>query len=72
MLDLNGEPEEVIADIMPVIENVTTGLVTYSVRDTEFNGFKIKKNDYIGICDNKIVATGKRRSTPLKACLRKP
>ena len=29
MLDLNGEPDEVIADIMPVIENVTTGLVTY-------------------------------------------
>ncbi|MDI9508143.1 MAG: DAK2 domain-containing protein [Bacillota bacterium] len=70
MLDLNGEPEEVIADIMPVIENVTTGLVTYSVRDTEFNGFKIKKNDYIGICDNKIVATGKKALDAVKGLLK--
>ena len=68
MLDLNGEPDEVIADIMPVIENVTTGLVTYSVRDTELNVLKIKKNDFIGICNNKIVATARSRLTPSRAC----
>lgn len=70
MLDLNGEPDEVIADIMPVIENVTTGLVTYSVRDTELNGLKIKKNDFIGICNNKIVATGKKPLDAVKGLLK--
>ncbi|MDD4388026.1 MAG: DAK2 domain-containing protein, partial [Bacilli bacterium] len=70
MLDLSGEPEDVIADIMPVIENVTTGLITYSIRDTELNGFKIKKNDYIGICNNKIVAAAKRSLDAVKGLLK--
>ena len=33
MLDLNGEPEQIIADLAPVIENVVTCLVTYSIRE---------------------------------------
>ena len=51
MLDLNGEPEEIIADIEQVIDNVVTGLVTYAIRDTDIGGLQIKKDDYIGILD---------------------
>lgn len=70
MLDLNGEPEEIIEDLKPTIENVTTGLVTYAVRDTDINGIHIKKDDYIALCDNKIVAAHKRRFETVKALLK--
>lgn len=70
MLDLNNDPDRAIADIRPVIDNVTTGLVTYSVRDTAINGFVIKKDDYIGICDNKIVASAKRPADAVKGLLK--
>lgn len=41
--------------MMKAIEKVISGSVTYSVRDTSFNGTKIKKDDIIGMVDGKIV-----------------
>jgi hypothetical protein len=41
------------------IENVKTGQVTFAVRDTEFNGKKIKKDDIMGICEGEIKSIGK-------------
>src|SRR5690606_33563865 len=66
MLDLNGEPEEIIADIEQVIDNVVTGLVTYAIRDTDIGGLQIKKVDYIGILDGKIVTSRRRRIDSVK------
>lgn len=66
MLDLNGEPEEIIADIEQVIDNVVTGLVTYAIRDTDIGGLQIKKDDYIGILDGKIVTSRRRRIDSVK------
>lgn len=37
---------------------VKTGQVTFAVRDTEYNGVKIKKDDIIGIQKDDILATG--------------
>ena len=51
MLDLNGEPEEILEDLKPTIENVTTGLI-YSIRDTDINGIHIK-DDYIALATTK-------------------
>ncbi|MGD9886808.1 MAG: DAK2 domain-containing protein [Bacilli bacterium] len=70
MIDLNGEPEQILGDLKQVIENVTTGLITYSIRDTDLDGIHIKKDDFIGICDNKIVTSNRRRLDALKALLK--
>ena len=39
------------------IGNVASGEVTHAVRDTTIDGQEIKKNDYLGIIDGKIVET---------------
>ena len=70
MLDLSGEIEEVIEGIQPVIDNVSTGLVTFSIRDTEIEGIHIRKDDFIGICNNKIVTSNRRRYDTVKALLK--
>jgi len=61
MLDLSNELEEIVEEITEVISNVTTGQITYSIRDTEIEGIKIRKDDFIGICNNKIVTSRRRR-----------
>ena len=41
MLDLSsGDVEEIVEGIKDVISNVTTGLITYSIRDTEIEEVK--------------------------------
>lgn len=69
MLDLNGEPQDILDEMEAVIENVTTGQVTYSIRDTEFEGIHIKKDDYIGILESKIVVSNRRRFEAVKGIL---
>ena len=70
MLDLSSNDVDTILDeIKSIIENVTTGLVTYSIRDTEFEGIKIAKDDYIGICNGQIVVSKKERLETLKGLL---
>ncbi|MGD9605209.1 MAG: DAK2 domain-containing protein [Bacilli bacterium] len=70
MIDLNGEPDQILNDLKQVIDNVTTGLITYSIRDTDLDGIHIRKDDFIGICNNKIVASNRRRSEAVKALLK--
>lgn len=43
------------------IEEVKSGQVTYAVRDTQFNGLKINKNDYMGIYEKDIVVSASDR-----------
>lgn len=57
--DEESSPEENKKDMVEVIANVKTGEVTYSVRDTEFNNTKIKKDDIIGISEGDIISNGK-------------
>ncbi|MCD8040915.1 MAG: DAK2 domain-containing protein [Clostridia bacterium] len=40
------------------IDNVAAGQVTYAVRDTTMNGFKLKQGDIIGLDSKKILAKG--------------
>ena len=40
------------------METVLTGQVTYAVRDSEMNGFKVKEGDIIGLCGKEIKASG--------------
>lgn len=46
-------------NMLESIENVKTGEVTYSVRDTEYNNTQISKDDIIGISEGDIVSSGK-------------
>ncbi len=70
MLDLSsGDAETIINDIKDVISNVTTGLVTYSIRDAEIEGVQIKEGDYIGICNGKIVVSKEAKIEAVKGIL---
>ncbi len=50
--------EENIETMMEAVDDLTTGQVTYAVRDTEMDGIAIKKGDYIGLSGKKILAKG--------------
>ncbi|MCD7728501.1 MAG: DAK2 domain-containing protein [Clostridia bacterium] len=55
-------PEESVrvnkTNMTHAIDNVAAGQVTYAVRDTTMNGFKLKKGDIIGLDAKKILAKG--------------
>ena len=46
------------ANVDETIKNVISGSVTYAVRSTSIDGFKLKEGDIIGLGDKKIVAKG--------------
>ncbi len=71
MLDLNSEPQDILEEMKQVISNVTTGQVTYSIRETDVDGLHIKKDDFIGIVDSKIVTSNHRRIDAVKGILSK-
>ena len=66
MLELNGEPEDILSEMNEVIENVISAQVTYSIRDTEIEGINVHKDDFIGIVDGKIVTSNKKRIDTVK------
>jgi hypothetical protein len=43
------------AAMLQAIESIRSGQITVSVRDTEMDGIAIRKGDYLGIADNRIV-----------------
>ena len=45
--------------MLDAITYVSTGMVTYAVRDTHYNGLNIRKGDIIGLSDEGICAVGK-------------
>lgn len=51
------------------LSNVKSGQVTFSVRDTNIDGFDIAKGDYMGIADGKIVAVHSNMLTTAKELL---
>ena len=55
--------EENKETMLEEIQNVKTGQVTYAVRDTEMDGFRIKENDFMGIGDKTILAAGTDKKT---------
>lgn len=58
--DEDQSVEENFEEMTEALESVKTAQVTFSVRDTEIDGLKIKKNDFIGIEGGKILSTGKK------------
>ncbi len=58
VLDEDADLESNIESMTVAIDEVKTGQVTFAVRDTEFNGTAIKKDDIIGLSDKDILAAG--------------
>nr|WP_296153327.1 DAK2 domain-containing protein [uncultured Peptoniphilus sp.] len=50
--------EENTEAMMAAVEDLKTAQVTYAVRDTEMDGIDIKKGDFIGLSEKKIVSKG--------------
>ncbi|MCR5232066.1 MAG: DAK2 domain-containing protein [Acholeplasmatales bacterium] len=63
--------DQIMAEEIETIKNVSTLEVTYSIRNTEIDGIKIKKGDYICIYNGKLVASKKDRIEAVKEALRK-
>ena len=59
----NSTPEENEKEMTDAISEVSTGMVTYAVRDTHYNGLNIHKDDIIGLDDHGICAVGKDVAT---------
>ncbi|QQK07749.1 DAK2 domain-containing protein [Miniphocaeibacter halophilus] len=53
-------PEENEKEMNEVLSTVKTAQLTFSIRDTEINGLKIKKDDIIGLEGGEILSTGKK------------
>ncbi len=65
--DTSNEIDDNVEAMSDVVAEVKTGELTYSIRDTEVDGVKIKKDDFIGITGGKIVISDKDRKFAIKA-----
>lgn len=57
VFDNTQELDDNVEAMSEIVGNMVTGELTYSVRDTEMNGVKIAKGDFIGITKSKIVVS---------------
>ena len=69
MFNLEASPEENFEEMKAALSNVKSGEVTFAIRDSEINGVKVKKDDFIGIREKEIVADNKDKIEVLKALL---
>ena len=62
--------EENVSEMDEALKKVVTGQITYAIKDTNFEGIKIKKDDFIGIKDKDIVVTNKDKMTATKELIK--
>lgn len=58
MFNPEAEMEDNIEEMKEVIETVSTGSITYAVRDTEMDGIEIKEGNILGLLEGKIKEVG--------------
>ncbi|NLN50275.1 MAG: DAK2 domain-containing protein [Acholeplasmataceae bacterium] len=66
VFDNNNSLDDNVEAMCEVSDSVKMGELTYSIRDTELNGVKIKKGDYIGITDGDIAVSTAERFEGIK------
>lgn len=71
MFNPDATPEENFTEMKSALKTVTSGEVTFAIRDTEMNGLSIKKDDFMGIMEKDIVAVGKDKEEVLFGLLEK-
>ena len=69
MFNPEADPEENFRSMKAALKNVKSGEVTFSIRDTEMNGLKVKKDDFIGIFEKEIVVDNPDKIETLMALL---
>ena len=71
MLEYNedAEPEDNAANMTAAMQDIRSGEVTFSVRDTSIDGKVIHKNNIMGISENGIDAVGEDVATVTKALI---
>jgi len=62
---INNEVEVNTKNMIEAIGNVSTGSITYAVRDTEMDGVEIKAGDILGLLEGKISKVGQN---PYEIC----
>ena len=67
--DTNNDIDDNIETMSDVVSEIKTGELTYSIRDTEVDGVKIRKDDFIGIAGSKIVVADADRIFAIKALI---
>lgn len=72
MLAFNDQAELEVnqANMMQELDNVKSGQITNAVRDTAIEGVSIKKDDFMGIVDGKIIVSNPDRSSAVLDTLR--
>ena len=72
MLDFSSDDLVIIlGNFNQAIDNVSSGEITTSIRDTKVNNVEIHKNDYIGILDGKLLVASKDKLEAFKGLLEK-
>ena len=71
MFNSEASPEDNFEEMKAALSNVKSGEVTFAIRDSEINGVKVKKDDFIGIMEKEIVSDDKNKIAVLKALLDK-
>ncbi len=67
MFDANAPLEVNLSEMNDLIKHVKSGEVTYAVRDTEYKGVKILKDEFIGIAEGEIVTSNVNRKDTVNA-----
>lgn len=55
-IDQEASVEDNKANVLSAIDTVTSGSITYAVRATSIDGFKLKEGDFIGLNEKHIIA----------------
>lgn len=70
MFNPEGTAEENFREMKSALKNVKSGEVTFSIRDCELNGVKVKKDDFIGIFEKDIIVGTKDKIKATKTLIK--
>ncbi len=71
MFDPESDAEHNVESLSDSVGMVKSGEVTFSIRDTTIFGVTIKKDEFMGICHDEILSTGRAKDKVLLKLLRK-
>lgn len=66
MFNPDADVDTNVTEMKEALNNVTTGQVTYAIKDTTFEGMEIKAGDYMGIMEKDIVVSTSDMSVATK------
>ena len=70
IFDPDGEPEDNTEAMKDAINSVRSGQVTYAARNSDFDGKKIKKDEYLALFESRLCANSKKMDDAIKKLVR--